>query len=72
MNTVAQFRSISMLTGFCRHLVTLSVTLMSLKHADHLDVFVKYLIKFYLNNMVNLQQLTPHAMPRYTHKMAIV
>ena len=29
-------------------------------------------IKYYLNNGINLRPLTPHIMPGYTHKMAIV
>jgi len=39
---------------------------------DHVGIFLNQLITFYLNNMVNLYQLTPHIMPSYTHKMAIV
>jgi len=31
--------------------------------------FLNYLVKFYLNNMVNLHPLTPHITPSYTHKM---
>ena len=30
------------------------------------------LIECYLNNTINLRPLTPHIMPCYTHKMAIV
>ena len=39
---------------------------------DRVDIFLIKLVKFYLNNMVNLHQLTLHIMPSYTHKMAIV
>jgi len=38
---------------------------------DHVGIFLNQLITFYLNNMVNIHQLTPHIMPSYTHKMAI-
>jgi len=40
---------------------------------DHMDIFLNWLVKFCLSNMVNLHQLTQHCiMPSYTHKMAIV
>ena len=39
---------------------------------DRVDIFLIKLVKFYLNNMANLHQLTLHIMPSYTHKMAIV
>jgi len=48
---------------------------MSLKYAlsvDHVDIFLNQLVKFYLNNMVNLHPLTPRIMPSYTHKKAKV
>ena len=32
---------------------------------DHVDIFVNWLIKFYLNDMVNLHLLTPHIMPKW-------
>jgi len=36
------------------------------------DIFINQRIKFYLNNTINLRPLTPHIMPYYTDKMAIV
>jgi len=39
---------------------------------DPMDIFLDELIKFYLNNMVNLHQLTPHIMVSLYPKMAIV
>jgi len=61
-----------------QNLLEMFVTLLSLKHLlcrqvdDHVDIFLNYLVKFCLNNMANLHQLTSHIMPSYTHKMAIV
>jgi len=37
---------------------------------DHVDIFLHELVKFYLNNMVNLHRLSANIMPSYTHKMA--
>jgi len=39
---------------------------------DHVDIFLNWLVKFCSKNVVNLQQLIPHIVPSYTHKMAIV
>ena len=68
--------------GFRRHLV--GKTLINvfrcditeiyalLASCDHTDIFINQPIKYYLNNGINLLPLTPHIMPCYTHKMAIV
>jgi len=37
-----------------------------------MDILLNHLLQFYLNNTLNLRPLTPHIMPSYTHKMAIV
>jgi len=37
-----------------------------------MGIFLNQLIIFYLNNTLNLRPLTPHVIPCYTHKMAIV
>ena len=42
------------------------------KANDHTDIFINQRIECYLNNTINLRPLTPHIMPWYTHKMAIV
>ena len=34
--------------------------------------YINQQIEYYLNNTINLSPLTPHIMPCYTHKMAIV
>ena len=34
--------------------------------------FINQRIEYYLNNTIILRPLTPHMMPRYTHKMAVV
>ena len=51
-------------------------TVISLKYAflanDHTDILINQRIECYLNNTINLRHLTPHIMPCYTHKMAIV
>ena len=39
---------------------------------DRVDTLLNEAIKLYLNNMVNLHQLTPHIIPSYTYKMTIV
>jgi len=39
---------------------------------DHTDIVINQRIELYLNNTVNLRPLTPHVIPCYTHKMAIV
>ena len=39
---------------------------------DHTDIFVNERIEFCLNSTINLRPLTPHIMPCYTHKMAVV
>jgi len=68
--------------GFRRHLV--GKTLVNVFHcdvaentlcwqaSDHTDIFINQRIECYLNNTINLRPLTPHIMPCYTHKMAIV
>jgi len=42
------------------------------KANDHTDIFINQRIECYLNNTINLRPLSPHIMPWYTHKMAIV
>jgi len=69
-----------MSVGFCRHLVgkTLRnkyVTVIVLKYAllvSHINIFLNWLIHFYLNNTINLRHLTQRIISCYTHKMAIV
>jgi len=39
---------------------------------DHTDIFINQRIEFYMNNTITLRHSTPHIMPSYTHKMAIV
>jgi len=58
-------------------LLEMFVTLLSRKSLcrqvnDHVDTLLNEAIKLYLNNMVNLHQLTPHIIPSYTYKMTIV
>ena len=53
------------------------VTVTSLKYAvlvssNRMNIFVNELMQFYVNNSTGLRILTPHNMPSYTHKMAIV
>ena len=38
----------------------------------HIDIVINQRIEYYLNNTITLRPLTPHIMPCYTHKMAIV
>jgi len=40
--------------------------------SDSTNVFINQRIECYLNNTITLRPLTPHIMPCYTHKMAIV
>ena len=52
-----------------------NVTLLSLKYALSVgwwsrEHFLKLLVKFYLNNTVNIHPLTPHIMPSYIHRTA--
>jgi len=53
-------------------------TVIALKYAllasysDHTDILINQRIECYLNNTITLRSLTPHIMPCYTHKMAIV
>ena len=69
-----------MLARFRRHLVakTLRNSLMLLKYALSVNWWSCGLlpqltvVKFCLNNMVNLRPLTSHIMSSYTHKMVIV
>ena len=66
-----------MLAGFRGHLagkiLTNVFTVVSLKYAgDHTDIFINQRIKRHLNNTINLRPLTPHIIPCYTHKMAII
>jgi len=35
-------------------------------------IFINRQIEFYLDIAINLRLLTPHIMPCYTHKMAVV
>jgi len=35
-----------------------------------MEIFLNYLIQFYLNKALNPRPLTPHIIPCYTHKMA--
>ena len=37
-----------------------------------IDIFIIQRVECNLNNAVNLRPLTPHIIPCYTHKMAIV
>ena len=37
-----------------------------------MDTFLAKLVKFFLYIRINVRPLTPHIMPRKTHKMAIV
>ena len=70
---------LSMPAGFRCHLVVklleMFVIVLSIKYAFggklmiRWTFFLKYLVKFYLNNTVNLHPLTPHITPSYTHKM---
>jgi len=39
---------------------------------DHVDILLNELVKFSLNNMVNLPPLTQHILPSYAYKMANV
>ena len=39
---------------------------------DHTDIFINQQIECKFNNTINLRPLTPHTIPCYTHKMAIV
>jgi len=41
-------------------------------YSNHTHIFVNQRIECYLNNTITLRPLTPHIMPCYTHKMAIV
>jgi len=68
-----------MLAGFRRHLV--GKTLINVFHWDiaeirfvgkRTDIFINQRIECYLNNTINVRPLTPHVMPCYTHKVAIV
>ena len=72
-----------MLAGFRRHLV--GKTLVNVFHcdiaeirfvgelySDHTDIFINQRIECNLKNTISLRPLTPHIMPCYTHKMAIV
>jgi len=68
--------------GFRRHLV--GKTLINVFPSDIAEIrfvgklmsiqtfFINQRIECYLNNTINLRPLTPHIMPCYTHKMAIV
>ena len=53
-------------------------TMLALKYAllanysNHTHIFINQRIECYLNNTITLRPLTPHIMPCYTHKMAIV
>ena len=67
--------------GFRRHFVGKTLinvfTVIVLKYffwqdSDHTDIFINERIECYLNNTITLRPLTPHIMPCYTHKMAIV
>jgi len=40
--------------------------------SDHVDIFLNYLIQFYLNNTRNIRLLSQRIISCYTHKMAIV
>ena len=48
----------------------LHLNMLCLEVDDHVDIFLHELVKFYLNNMVNLHPLFPNIIPSYTHKMA--
>jgi len=37
-----------------------------------MDIFLNWVIQFYLNNTINIRLLTQRIMPCYTHKVAIV
>ena len=68
--------------GFRRHLV--GKTLRNVFHRDIAEIrfvgklviiqtfFINQRIECYLNNTINRRPLTPHFMPCYTHKMAII
>jgi len=75
--------TISMPAAFRRHLV--GKTLRNAWHCDVAEIrfvgklvikfrhfFINRRVELYLNNKMNLRPLTPHIMPCYTHKMAIV
>jgi len=73
---------ISMPAGFRRHLVGKTLIYVfslwyhwnTLCHQanDHTHIFINQRIECYLNNTINRRRSTPHIMPCYTHKMAIV
>jgi len=70
-----------MSAGFRRHLVgkthrnvcysATTITALSVGYWSY-GHFVKQLVEFYLNNIVNLHPLTPYIMRSYAHKMANV
>ena len=77
--TVTQFRcQLAFVAILWVKLSQMFVTVTALKYAwlascsDHADIFINQRIEYYLNITITLRPLTPHIMPCYTHKMAIV
>jgi len=81
-NFLQHIFSISMPVDFFRHLVGKNsdkclslwqrLNMLSWQVSDHTDIFLSYLIQFYLNNTIDLRHLTQRIISCYTDKMVIV
>jgi len=52
--------------------IALKFVLHYVEVSDHVDIFLNYLIQFYLNNTRNIRLLSQRIISCYTQKMAIV